>query len=50
MVLAISILAMRELKAGCLIILACIAICIEYNPRFWGEIVQYVGRLFGMSH
>jgi hypothetical protein len=50
MIFAIRILAMREMKAGCLMILACIAICIEFNPHFWGEIVQSVSRLFGMSN
>jgi hypothetical protein len=41
---------MNELKTGFLMLAVCVALCVQADPRFWGGLCQFVGRLFGVSH
>jgi hypothetical protein len=40
---------MNELKTGLLMLLVCIAFFVQADPTFWGGIVHFVGRIFGVA-
>jgi hypothetical protein len=40
---------MNELKTGFLMLLVCIALCIQADPHFWGGLCHLVGQVFGVS-
>jgi hypothetical protein len=40
---------MNELKTGLLMLLVCAAFGVQADPTFWGVIIHFVGRIFGVS-
>jgi hypothetical protein len=41
---------MNELRAGVLMLLVCVAVYIQADPRFWSVVYQLVSRFMGVSN
>jgi hypothetical protein len=41
---------MNELRTGVLMVLVCVAVYVQANPRFWSGLFQLLGRFIGASN
>ncbi len=41
---------MKEMRAGVLMLLVCVAVYVQADPRFWTFVYQLVSRFMGVSN
>jgi len=45
LLIGIRVIPMREVKTGCLMLLVCTALYIQFDPRIWNGLCQLLARM-----